>query len=421
MLDRVKLFQISSFNFFSLKERVLFNYLSKIQYGRISIENHKSEHFVFTGLESGPDVQLKILNSRFYDQVVSKGDIGLAESYIQNDFECSHLDKLIEFAVLNKSALDKTFYGKMSYLFLYKLKHYFNSNTIKNSKKNIQFHYDLGNDFYRRWLDPSMTYSSALGIEQAVQNNELNFEDIKDERVIVNLLEKAQQAKYKYILDQLNIKPGEKILEIGCGWGGFAEMASQNGAFVTGLTLSIEQKKYAEQRALNGGWHSQFKCLLEDYRDHQGQYDHVVSIEMLEAVGEEFWGVYFQKIKSFVKPNGRVCIQSITISESSFEQYRVNTDFIQQYIFPGGMLPTNKHINYHISRISGNDLKSKMFGLDYAKTLAIWHDRFQRHVTDLKKENYSTEFIRTWEYYLKYCEGAFKSKQTDVGIFSFSL
>lgn len=335
--------------------------LEKIKFGQISIDfqNPKIESFIATGDHPGPNVHLKILDERFFDYLLQKGDIGLGEAYIQGLYEVSSISDLIEFGLLNRESLEKAIFGNWAALLKYKFKHLFNLNTKLGSKKNILAHYDLGNTFYSTWLDETMTYSSAYFSE----NNSLD-------------LSLAQVNKYQEIIKILNPKKGAHILEIGCGWGGFAEVAAMAGYLVTGITISDEQYDYAKKRIANRKLEDKVQILKIDYRDLQGQFDHVVSIEMIEAVGKEFWVGYFKKIENCLKPGGTSVIQSILINDADFKKYLRHTDFIQQYIFPGGVLPSAGVISRILKKLNFDQVKFVHFGLEYARTLKIWHETF---------------------------------------------
>jgi cyclopropane-fatty-acyl-phospholipid synthase len=280
---------------------------------------------------------------------------------------------------------------------VYRLRHWLRPNTRAGSRKNIHAHYDLGNDFYRLWLDSTMTYSSAL------------FEGD-----LTRSLADAQSAKYARILRELDAQPGQHILEVGCGWGGFAEHAARAGCRVTGITISAAQLEYAQRRIAAAGLQDRVELKLQDYRDLDGHFDHVVSIEMFEAVGERYWSGYFGMLRDRLKPGGRAVVQTITIAEAKFERYRKGTDFIQQYIFPGGMLPSPQRFT---GEASGCGLAVKHmhpFGQDYAETLRRWHQVFDCVETDVKAQGFDERFMRTWRFYLAYCEAGFRSRATDV-------
>jgi cyclopropane-fatty-acyl-phospholipid synthase len=343
-----------------------------------------------------------IKDLEIFDMIISKSDIGLGEGYIKTLWDTESVSNLIEFAVLNRNALKAAMYGQWHRLLRYKVKHMISRNSKRGSQKNISAHYDLGNSFYKLWLDETMTYSSAYW----GTDTELS-------------LASAQHKKYKLLLDNLKAKPGAHILEIGCGWGGFAECAARNGMRVTAITISEEQRVFAVERMKRLGLDAQVEILFMDYRELKGQFDHVVSIEMLEAVGIEYWQQYFTKINEILKPGGTVSIQSITIHDSQFEQYRKGTDFIQQYIFPGGLLPCEKEISKIVKQTLGCKPEFLHFGLDYARTLALWAEKFQNEKTNVSALGYSEEFQKMWEFYLGYCEGAFRAGQINVVMISF--
>jgi cyclopropane-fatty-acyl-phospholipid synthase len=278
------------------------------------------------------------------------------------------------------------------------VRHLLNRNSRAGSRKNIHAHYDIGNAFYQLWLDPSMTYSSARFSPASGTD-----------------LAQAQAQKYRDILGQLALRPGERVLEIGCGWGGFAEVAAREaGAHVTGLTLSTQQLAYARQRMQDAGLDHLAELRLCDYRDSKGQYDAVASIEMFEAVGEAYWPSYFDCVARSLKPGGRACVQTIVIADELFERYRTGTDFIQQYIFPGGMLPSPSAFRA-MAQASGLAVTREFaFGIDYADTLAAWRHAFQARLDAVRAQGFDERFIRIWDFYLCYCEAAFRAGNTSV-------
>ena len=329
---------------------------------------------------------------------LSSGDIGFAETYMEGRWSCDNLAGLIELFCRNRAAMENAIYGSWLGSFIYRVRHLFNSNTRKQAKKNIEAHYDLGNDFYRLWLDPSMTYSSALFTEGHGQD-----------------LTAAQHEKIRRALRALGTKPGERLLEIGCGWGGLAEIAIREfGLHVTGLTLSSEQLAYANERLARAGLSDGANLQLTDYRDLTGQFDHIVSIEMFEAVGEQYWDTYFAAVKRNLKPGGRAVVQSITIDEALFPRYRKSTDFIQQYIFPGGMLPSPTEFRARAAHAGLQAQEGLRFGRDYAETLKRWRASFMAVLPEVASQGFDTRFVRLWEFYLAYCEGAFNGGSTDV-------
>ncbi len=300
--------------------RIIFNSLSKIEFGEIELVTPEKDQLVFKGKMAGPKIKFEIFDWSIFSEILNKSDIGLAETYIEKKWEVDSVEKLIELSILNENSLKKAFTGSIAKIIYYRLKHEARENTRSGSKKNIVAHYDLGNNFYSLWLDQSMTYSSAI----------FNTEN-------ENLFE-GQQNKYQSVLEKLDLKPGDHILEVGCGWGGFLEYAGLRGIKVTGITISDEQFNYANERISRLGLGHLIDIKLCDYRDLEGQYDHAVSIEMIEAVGEKYWDSYFKLFKRVLRKDGKIVIQAITMSDDKFKAYKKGTDFIQQYIFPGGLL-----------------------------------------------------------------------------------
>lgn len=374
--------------------KLLFKLLSNIEFGSLKLFTPEGEVFHFNGTKKNEvQVELIIKDWRVSEYLFTKGDIGLGESYIEGFWESSHIENLIEFGVLNSASLEKVIKGSLLKIIFYRLKHMLNRNSVKGSAKNIHAHYDLGNSFYSLWLDKSMTYSSAI------------FDEDLD-------LYSAQQKKYERIFKRLNAKPGDHVLEIGCGWGGFAEYACSRGLKVTAVTISNEQFKYAKDRLKPYGNFA--KIELCDYRNIKGKFDFIVSIEMFEALGESYWPKYFSQVNKLLSPKGTAVIQTITINDEDFKSYRKGTDFIQQYIFPGGMLPSPS-VFEKVSKASGLSISGKFeFGLSYAKTLKVWESNFRSCLADVRKIGFDERFIRTWEFYLKYCEGAFLVGKTNV-------
>ena len=382
--------------------KIILSSLQTIEFGRIDLYFPNGKVMTYSGPKAGPHAKMVIKDLEIFDMIISKSDIGLGEGYIKSLWDTESVSDLIEFAVLNRSALRAAMIGQWHRILSYKVKHLINRNSKRGSQKNISAHYDLGNSFYKLWLDESMTYSSAYwGSESELS------------------LLSAQYNKYKMLLDNLKAKRGAHILEIGCGWGGFAEYAATNGMRVTAITISEEQRVFAVERMRRLGLEDQVEVLFLDYRELKGQFDHVVSIEMLEAVGIEYWQEYFRKINEVLKPGGTVSIQSITIHDSQFEQYRKGTDFIQQYIFPGGLLPCEREITKTVKQITGCNPEFIRFGLDYARTLSLWAEMFQKEKLQVTALGYSEEFQKMWDFYLGYCEGAFRAGQIDVVVISF--
>lgn len=376
--------------------RWTFKLLSKLKKGRLELITPDGVHLLF-GEDSEPSAQIRLKNWNVCTKALKSGDIGFAESYIAGDWETDNLAALLGVFLENRDAVEKVIYGSFLGSVAYKIKHWLNRNTKTQARKNIHAHYDLGNPFYQLWLDPSMTYSSALFDGNTSQT-----------------LEQAQHAKYQAMIDFLKPQANHEVLEIGCGWGGFAEKVCNAGAKLVGLTLSTEQLAYAKQRLDNAGLGAQADFRLQDYRDCAGQFDRIGSIEMFEAVGEEYWPVYFESVSRLLKTGGRAAIQSITIADDLFERYRKGTDFIQQYIFPGGMLPSRKVFVEMAEKHGLRLVGEKAFGRDYAETLRRWRATFMDQLDTVRAQGFDEPFIRTWEFYLAYCEAGFDYQSTDV-------
>lgn len=351
----------------------------------------------FGPANANPSAILEVKDWRFFRHVLLDGDIGFAEAYMDGYCDSPDLPGLIRLLADNDKALGKMVRTNVLHNLVLKFLHRRHDNTREGSKKNIHAHYDLGNEFYGLWLDPSMTYSSALYAGEEAKP-----------------LEAAQTAKYERILDRLGARQGDSILEIGCGWGGFAEVAARRGMRVTGVTISKEQLAYARARLERAGLSDRVDLQFRDYRDIQGRYDHIVSIEMIEAVGERYWPDYFATLKRHVAPGGSAIVQAIVIADDFFERYRRNPDFIQTYVFPGGMLlsPTSLKEQCRQAGLKVAELYS--FGLDYARTLETWLGRFDRVADQVGRMGFDQRFQRMWRYYLAYCAAGFSTKRTDV-------
>ncbi len=370
--------------------------LSRLKHGCLEIVTPEGECLRFGEANAHP-ARMVLTNWGVCSRALKSGDIGFAESYIAGEWSTPDLFSLLSVFLLNRNEVEAVIYGSFWGSLAYRIKHWFNRNTKAQAKKNIHAHYDLGNPFYQLWLDPSMTYSSALFNGDTSQS-----------------LEQAQHAKYQAMVDWIGAVPGTSILEIGCGWGGFAERAARAGARVTGLTLSTEQLAYAQARLDQQGLGGLSEFRLQDYRDCQGQFDGIASIEMFEAVGEEYWPSYFECVAGNLKPGGRAAVQTIVIADKLFDRYRKSTDFIQQYIFPGGMLPSISVFTQQAERVGLRVHSMKAFGLDYARTLRLWRDRFMHQLDAVKGQGFDEPFIKTWEFYLAYCEAGFAHHNTDV-------
>jgi cyclopropane-fatty-acyl-phospholipid synthase len=369
--------------------RLVFKLLEKIQGGMLEVRLPDGSSALFGDGEHG--VSLHVRDEVMFSMVLARGDIGLAEAYLDGHWDSPDITGLLKLLASNRDALKKAVYGSWRNLLVARVRHWLNSNSRTGSKRNIMAHYDLGNDFYKLWLDPSMSYSAAI------------YREADD-----GSLQSAQHAKYRRILDRLQAKTGESVLEIGCGWGGFAEMAVGDGLAVTGLTLSPAQLAWAQKRV------PQADLRLQDYRDTQEKFDHIVSIEMFEAVGEKFWDSYFKTIADALKPGGRAVVQSITIRDDLFSSYRKGTDFIQQYVFPGGMLPSRSAFRAAAEK-RGLVVKDEFaFGLDYARTLAEWRLAFEARWPEIAAQGFDENFRRLWRMYLCYCEAGFLAGNVDV-------
>lgn len=379
--------------------RIVLQMLRRLKHGTLRLSCPDGRVFSFG--DGGAPVSLKLLNWQPCTAALKSGDIGFAESYIAGDWQTDDLAALLQLFIRNRDALETAIYGSWWGGLLYRLRHLFNRNSKAGSRRNIHAHYDIGNTFYRLWLDPSMTYSSALFSEPSMT------------------LQQAQHAKYARILDELQLPAGASVLEIGCGWGGFAELAAARGMQLTGLTLSTEQLEFAQQRLSAAGVAERTELRLQDYRDVRGEFDGIASIEMFEAVGEQYWDSYFACVASRLKQGGRACIQTITIADELFERYRRGSDFIQQYIFPGGMLPSPQAFRAHARKHGLEVVNELAFGLDYARTLADWHHAFNAQLTEVRQQGFDERFIRTWQFYLAYCEAGFRANSIDL--FQFTL
>lgn len=374
--------------------RVLLQMLRRLQHGALRLTCPDGSTLQFG--EGDTMAHLRLNNWKPLMAAMKSGDIGFAESFIAGDWHTEDLAALLELLVRNRTALEDAIYGSWWGGLLYRVRHLFNRNSKAGSRRNIHAHYDIGNAFYRLWLDPSMTYSSALFSTPGMS------------------LQAAQQAKYQRILSELELKQGAQLLEIGCGWGGFAELAAHHGMQLTGLTISTEQLAFAEQRLRNAGVAEHVELRLQDYRDVAGQFDGIASIEMFEAVGEQYWDSYFSTVAQRLKRGARACIQTITIDDALFERYRKGSDFIQQYIFPGGMLPSPSVFQARAEQHGLEVVDAFAFGLDYARTLAEWHRSFLQVLPQVKEQGFDDRFIRTWQFYLAYCEAGFRARNIDL-------
>ena len=378
--------------------RIFKKYLSdigeKISNGKLTITLPNNESLEFFG-KGDLKSNLKLNSYMPILRTITSGHVGFAESYLKGEWTSSDLESLLEIMVTN---LPEAFSAKSKIHLTYnRIIHFFRENTKSRAKKNIQYHYDLGNDFYKLWLDKTMTYSSAI------------FKNEKES------LAEAQENKYQLLIDSLDIKPHHKVLEIGCGWGGFAEYAAKKvGCTIKGITISPSQLKFATNRIKELNLDNKVSLELCDYRDLKGKYDRVVSIEMIEAVGEKYWRNYFKKIKDVLKKDGLAGIQVILINNKSYQKYSKSVDFIQKYVFPGGMLPSQEKLNENYVNAGLIEINSHSFGKSYAKTLTIWHKEFLNSLSSIKKLGFDIKLERIFKYYFSYCKAGFNSERIDV-------
>ena len=363
---------------------------AKLRRGTLHVTTPDGQSHHFGGDETGPDAALIIHDWRTIPALAAKGDIGMTEAYRDGWCDTPDLEALLTLALLNEEALDRYIYGSRLRMLALRALYVMNRNTKAGARRNISAHYDLGNEFYALWLDPSMTYSSALFSEG-------------------DSLATAQQRKYDRIIDNLASESG-RLLEIGCGWGGFAERALQRGDYAPkGLTLSTEQADYARNRL--GG---DAQIALQDYRDEAGRFDHVVSIEMFEAVGERYWQQYFSKLANVLAQKGRAMVQTITVADRYFDRYRAGPDMIRSFIFPGGMLPSPTRFETEARAVGLRVEEAFGFGLDYARTLRDWLARFDASLPRVREMGFDEGFIRVWRFYLAACAASFEVGRTDV-------
>lgn len=379
------------------------NLIGKPRYGAVTLILPTGKSYTFGKPATGLHPTITLRSFKVLSETLRRGTVGFAQTYVDGLVEVDDLTALFRYFLQNKDVLDPqdggSFFKRAAQDLAY---HLSRPNTKEGSKQNISEHYDLGNDFYGEWLDPSMTYSSAL----------FSSDD--------QSLEAAQHQKYRRIADMAGVKAGKSVLEIGCGWGGFAETAARDyNASVHGITLSQEQLKFARERLARQGLDTLAQLHLEDYRDTVGQFDHIASIEMIEAVGEAHWPTYFKAVYDRLKPGGTAAIQAITIREEDFEDYKAGPDFIQRFIFPGGMLLTKTAMKEQADRVGLVLEQVETFRLSYARTLRLWADRFQERWSEITKLGYDEAFRRKWLYYLSYCEAGFAEGAIDVGIYQY--
>jgi cyclopropane-fatty-acyl-phospholipid synthase len=367
------------------------NIFQYTEYGSITIELNNSNKLYFKGKNSGFDANIKFNNLSTLINASIKGDVALAKDYSLKKWDTDDLLNTINFTIQNQKIFDSLGNGNILFKFFSQIYYYRKKNNIRGSKKNITAHYDLGNDFYQFWLDSSMTYSSGIYYNESESLN------------------KAQENKYLRLLNKIDKKEAN-ILEIGCGWGGFAKYALDFGHKIKCITLSHEQAKYINNNIKNDN----LNIAIEDYRNQTNQYDYIVSIEMFEAVGEQYWQTYFSKLKQLLKPSGKILLQTILIDDKLFKQYKKNTDILRTYIFPGGMLASNEKINELLHQNNLKCIDRYYFAKDYSKTLTTWLENFNNSYEKIKKLGYSDEFIRIWQFYLASCSAGFLSERINV-------
>ncbi len=368
-----------------------------IEVGQLDVVMPDARRFRFGGTTPGPEAVMVVRNVNFARRLTGGGDIGMAEAFLHGEWDSPDLTVFLELFCLNRPMMERVIGAHPVVRLMQTFAHWRNRNTKAGSRRNIYAHYDLGNAFYSAWLDRTMTYSSALfggGTRD---------------------LSAGQEMKYRHLAEQVRIEPGHHVLEIGCGWGGFAEFAAKTiGCRVTGLTISKAQFDFAQKRVFEAGLAEKVDIKLLDYRDERGQYDRIASIEMFEAVGEAFWPDYFRQLRDRLTPGGIAGLQVITIRDALFESYKRDIDFIRKYVFPGGMLPSPDAMK-SLGTAYGFKLSAeRIFGQDYATTLSLWRDRFRIAWPNLTTLGFDERFRRLWEYYLAYCEAGFRTEMIDV-------
>tara|TARA_B100001057_G_scaffold246169_1_gene246499 strand:+ start:668 stop:1846 length:1179 start_codon:yes stop_codon:yes gene_type:complete len=385
---------------YKISDKIVFSTLENIKFGYLEIVNHNGEIFKFGNPNDQLKANLIVKNPNFTFNLIKGGSVGFAESYMKNEFETKNLSNLIEVTARNIKQIHK-FSGLLDLPFVNFLKNIFIKNTKNRSKVNIAKHYDLGNEFFSLWLDKTLTYSSAIF-------DEAN-KDLSD----------AQNNKYQKLINLIKPSSGDKILEIGCGWGGFAEyLGKKYDVKLDCITISKKQFEYAKERIHRCGLNEKVNIEIKDYRDLKDKYNSIASIEMIEAVGQNYLESYFTTIKNNLSKNGKAAIQAITIDDALFDRYKNKEDFIQKYIFPGGFLPNKNSINKYVSD-NGLTIKSyESYADHYSNTLSLWRNEFNKKWDQIKNQGFDLTFKRMWEFYLCYCEAGFKSKNIDLIQFS---
>ena len=374
-----------------------FEVARRMKNGRLDMVLPDGRTFRAEGPNPGYVAELDIHDNDLFARLIREGDLGFCDAYLEGQWSTPDLMAFMELVHQDNDEIYDGYPGQGLVRAFERFRFWLSSNTRRGAKKNISYHYDLGNDFYGLWLDETMTYSSAL------------FETGQES------LEKAQTRKYRSMVDEMGAEPGDHVLEIGCGWGGFAEYAAkERGLKVTGLTISEEQFRYATDRIEKAGLSDQVTFKLQDYRDERGEYDGIASIEMFEAVGEKYWPTYFETLGKCLKPGRNATLQIITVLDRRWESYRKGVDFIQKYIFPGGMLPAPKVLRAEVERAGLGVRNSIEFGQSYAQTLRRWHDSFNERWSEVASQGFDERFRRMWNLYLCSCAAAFNSGTCDV-------
>lgn len=377
--------------------RAAFRFGARLEAGSLTVTLPDQQVFKIEGGQPGPDADISIHNNNLATRLFRRGDLGVAEGFMAEEWTSSDVTRFLELFCVNQGLIKEAIENRRGLKMLMKMRSWLTRNTRRGSKKNISAHYDLGNAFYTQWLDPTMTYSSAL-----FENGNESLSD-------------AQTQKYRHLAEKTGFQSSDNVLEIGCGWGGFAEFAAKEiGCHVTALTISQEQFDFAKERVFKAGLSEKVNIKFQDYRDEQGQYDRIASIEMFEAVGEEYWPVFFDRMKNCLKPGGTAGLQIITIQDRFFNSYRDDIDFIRRYIFPGGMLPSPEALRSLGTQVDLHLVSERIFGQDYATTLKLWRERFDEAWPTIKPLGFDQRFKNLWRYYLHYCEAGFRSENIDV-------